>query len=289
VANDAVDHCGPSFPWRLMSAANCDITAFVVGYQAAKIILDVDALWEEVDALDGRIPAAGQMALYRRIASALRGAAFWLARRAARDKATVQALIDRYRDAFRQLRAITPEVASPVEREAIEARTRGLVEAGAPEDLARAAAVLQAISTAADLVDLAEGAEWPLRSAAQLYHAVGETFAFDRLRAAAAGFAVGDAYERTALRRLIEELLAEQTSLARAVIARADPKPANGAAGARAAVQAWCVPRVDQVAAARRTLEEIEAAPGGWTFAKLTIANAALRELALAGEPRRRR
>jgi glutamate dehydrogenase len=29
-------------------------------------------------------------------------------------------------------------------------------------------------------------------------------------------------------------------------------------------------------------MEEVEKAPGGWTFAKLTIANAALRELASA-------
>jgi glutamate dehydrogenase len=36
------------------------------------------------------------------------------------------------------------------------------------------------------------------------------------------------------------------------------------------------------VRAVRRAMEEVEKAPGGWTFAKLTIANAALRELASA-------
>ena len=42
--------------------------------------------------------------------------------------------------------------------------------------------------------------------------------------------------------------------------------------------------------AARRAIEDIEAAGGGWTFAKLTIANAALRELgaAEAGKKRKR-
>jgi glutamate dehydrogenase len=43
------------------------------------------------------------------------------------------------------------------------------------------------------------------------------------------------------------------------------------------------------VQAAGRTLAEIEASAGPWTFAKLTIANAALRELALSGETRRRK
>ena len=289
VANDVIDRCGPSFPWRLMSAANCDVNAFVAGYEAAKIVFDLRALWDAVSALDGLAPAAGQMALYRQLVSALRGGAYWLARRAARDKASVKTLVDRYRDGLRQLRTFALEVSSPVERDAIEARARSLVEAGAPEELALAAAVLQAISTAADLVDLAEGADWPLRSVAGLYHAVGEAFGFDRLRAAAAGYAVGDSFERTALRRLIEELLAEQASLARAVIAKTQAKAAGDPDGARAAVKAWSASRADQVETVRRTLAEIEAASGPWTFAKLTIANAALRELALAGETRKRR
>ena len=39
---------------------------------------------------------------------------------------------------------------------------------------------------------------------------------------------------------------------------------------------------------ARRTIDEIEASAGGWSFAKLTIANAALRELAAEGSKRKR-
>ena len=43
----------------------------------------------------------------------------------------------------------------------------------------------------------------------------------------------------------------------------------------------WAALRRETVEAAKRAVEEIEAAGGGWTFAKLTIANAALRELAV--------
>lgn len=281
VANDVIDRCGPSFPTRLMNAANCDVEAFVLGYEAAKTVLDLPAAWDTVSALDGVAPAHGQMALYRQLASALRGATFWLARRAARDKADIQTLVGRYAEGFRALRSLAPEVATAVERATMDELVGKLVAAGAPEDLARTAAVLQAISTGADLIDLATGGGWPLRNAAWLYAAVGEIFGFDRLRAAAAGYAVGDSFERTALRRLIEELLSEQAALTRAVMVEA--RRVADAAGARAAVAAWSASRGDQVAAAARTLAEIEAAAGTWTFAKLTIANAALRELALSG------
>ena len=53
---------------------------------------------------------------------------------------------------------------------------------------------------------------------------------------------------------------------------------------AKSAVSSWSALRPDPARAAKRTIEEIEAAGGGWSFAKLTIANAALRELATAAK-----
>jgi glutamate dehydrogenase len=274
-----------------MAAANCDVAAFVAGYEAAKTVLEIPALWDEVAALDGKIPAAGQMALFRRFAAALRGATFWLARRAGREKLDVEALVSRYGAGFKSLRRLMPDVVSAVEKTAIEARTGQLIEAGAPEPQARTAAVLQALTGAADLVDLAEASSWPLPNVARLYHATGAAFGFDRLRAAAAGYSVGDAFERTALRRLIEDLLAEQAQLARGVMEFADGAQAGqDARHAEGAVAAWAALRRETAQVACRTLDEIEAAGGAWTFAKLTIANAALRELATeAASPKRRR
>jgi len=290
VANDMVNRCGPSFPSRLMAAAGCDVRALAAGYEAAKAVLEFKTLWEAIDKLDGKAPAAGQMALYRRLVAALRGATFWLARRAMREELDVAQLVERYAAGFKRLKGLMPDVASQVEQDAIAARTRQLTEAGAPEDLARAAAVLQAVTTAADLVDLAEASSWPLPNVARLYHAAGAAFAFDRLRAAAAGFAVGDSFERTALRRLLEDLLAEQAALTREVMAFTGDAAAGGdAARARAAIEAWAARRRDKAEAARRTVAEIDQAGGPWTFPKLTIANAALRELATEAAAKRRR
>ena len=51
---------------------------------------------------------------------------------------------------------------------------------------------------------------------------------------------------------------------------------------AKAAIASWSALRGDRPKAVKRTIEDIEQAGGGWTFAKLTIANAALRELSAA-------
>ena len=59
-----------------------------------------------------------------------------------------------------------------------------------------------------------------------------------------------------------------------------DAKAGADDEAAKAAIAAWTAERRDVALAARKAVEEIEASGGAWSFAKLTIANAALRELA---------
>ena len=230
------------------------------------------------------------MALFRRLGAALRGSTFWLARRAARDKLEVDALVRAYGPSFQSLLKLMPAILSPIEQASVEGRIRQLTEAGAPPDKARAVAVLQPMTIAGDLVDLAEASSWPLANVARLYHAVGEGFGFDQVRQAAGAYAVGDSFERMALRRLIEDLLVQRkTELTRAIMAFAgNAQAGDNSADARHVASAWTVLRHDKAETARRTIEEIEASGGPWTFAKLTIANAALRELAAESGKRKR-
>jgi len=148
------------------------------------------------------------------------------------------------------------------------------VKAGAPEALAQQIAALQWLTTAADLVDLTAASKQPLASVTRLYHQVGAAFAFDRLRAAAGNFRGGDSFERLATRRLIEDMLCEQTALTGAVLKTAEAKGDTAKA-----VAAWAARHAEPVQAVKNAVEDIEKAGGDWTFAKLTIVNAALREL----------
>jgi len=290
IANDMINRCGPSFPSRTMTSAGCDVTALTAGYEAAKQVLDFETLWSQVEALDLKIPSAGQMALFRRLVSGVRGATFWLARRSGREGLTVAELTERYAPGFKALHSLLPDILSKAERAAVDAQVTRLIDAGAPVKMAEATAVLGPLTNAVDLVDLAEASSWSLPNVARLYYATGAAFAFDRLRAAAGEFRAGDIFERTALRRLIEDLLSEQTQLTRAIMAFAGGSQAgDDAASAKSAVSAWAALRPDLSRAATRTVEEIETGGGGWTFAKLTIANAALRELAAEAASGRKR
>jgi glutamate dehydrogenase len=283
LSNDMVNLCGPTFPSRLRAAAGCGVAELVVSFEAAREVLGFAEIWSRVAALDGKAPAAGQTALFRELAYVLRGQTFWLARRAARgdgEALGVDALIEAYGPAANELKGLFPQVLSPFEQKAAVRRASSWIRAGAPKDIAHQVALYRPLSIASVLADLARAQSWPLAPAAWLYHHVGGAFAFDRLRAAAGLHTVGDAYERLAVRRLIEDMLDEQAALTQSVMAHAGHpgRSADGAA-AKAAIAAWSAQKAEPVRAAKATIAGIEKEGGGWSFAKLTIANAALRAL----------
>jgi glutamate dehydrogenase len=283
VGNQMVNMCGPTFVSRLKAAAGADVGAVVVGFTAAREILAIDGLWEQVNALDNKASADGQTALYKALAYALRSLSFWLARRAVRDKASVQQLVEAYGPSVATLKGLAPAILSPFEQKTVAKRTKAYVADGAPEALAQAVAAMQPLTTAADLVDLANASSWSVDDVARLYHQVGAAFGFDRLRGAAGSFVGGDSFERLAVRRLIEDMLTEQTSITESVLKfAANAQAAEDEGAAKSAIASWAALRGDRPKAVKRTIEDIEQAGGGWTFAKLTIANAALRELSTA-------
>jgi glutamate dehydrogenase len=279
VSNDIVNICGPTFASRLKSAAGCDTTALMVAFEAARQTLRFSEAWSQVSALDGEAPAAAQTELFNELVYVLRGQTYWLARRAGREGVGVEALVKTYQPAVDALKAVTPTALSSFEAKAAVRRGAGWIKRGAPRGLAHSVSLMRTLASAATLTDLAAAQGWPITNTAFVYHRVGGAFGFDKLRAAAGTRGEGDRFERMAMRRLVEDLLTEQGALAGAIMRYAGhpgPDPEKDAE----AVTAWISAHAPLVRATRRTLDEIEKSGGDWSFAKLTIANAALRDLA---------
>jgi glutamate dehydrogenase len=287
LANAIVDIAGPTFASRLKAATGCDTRALVTAFEAAWRVFRLDGAWSAITALDASaVPAAAQLALYQEASLTLRRQTYWLARRLVKTEASVTTLIDAYRPAADILREQGAALLSPLEREAVEARVRGFIAAGAPEALARTIGGLQPLNAVSDTADLARAAGWDVVAAGRIYHQVGAAFAFDRLRAAAGKLLGGDPYERQAMRQLIEDLLAGQAALARSVMASTERDTGSRTVEeARRAVDAWAEARAATVNAVHTLIDAIEAEGGGWSFAKLTLANGAMRQLAAVVAP----
>ncbi len=286
LANDMVNQVGPTFAQRLKLATGCDTVGLIRFFEAARRILRLDEAWDATSALDGKTPARAQMMLYQELAVLLRRQTFWLARRPPQSGVTLEGLIKVYRPAADLLRAEGLGLFAPFVRTQAEGRVRDMVKAGAPKELAASVAALRPLMTLSNLADMARKARWDVVAVARIYQAVGAAFVFDRLRAAAGSLVGGgEHYERMAVRRLIEDLLGQQLAVTSAVMAFSGNEQAGAdAAAAKSTVQSWSAMRRDQVKTTRQTIDEIEQSAGGWSFAKLTIVNAALASLTAAAK-----
>ena len=175
-----------------------------------------------------------------------------------------------------------PTVLSRFEQKCLEDRVRRFADKGAPEALTQGVAILRPLVAAFDIGDLSSETGWPVAAMARLYHQVGAAFDFDRLRAAAGSIPSVDHFDRLAVRRLIEDLMGEQRTLTRAVARASDPSVGVSEEAAEASVDAWIGARQGVVEGVRASVDEIEGSGSGWTFAKLTIANATIRDLAVS-------
>ena len=281
VGNNIVNLCGPTFPGRLREAAGCDTRALVTAFEAAHRCLDFEASWRAVERLDGRTPAAAQTALFNELSYILRGLTYWLARRSMRETLGVKALVTTYEPAVDALKGLIPAVLSPFERRAAVRRAAAWTKLGAPKALAHSIALMRPLTLSPTLADLATAGNWPIESAAFIYHRVGGVFGFDRLRAAAVmSGADRDVYERLATRRLIEDMLAEQAALSRAVMVHAGGAACPGQARTRGRRGRGVVGRACRAHSQGEGRDRGDRTGRGWLdLPKLTIANATLREL----------
>ena len=282
LSNEIVNMCGATFPERLRLSAQVETGPMTVAFEAARQIFRLDEAWDQVSALDLKIPAEAQTALYREISTVLRRQTYWLSKRAAREGATVDGLIAAYRPVADALRGAGAGVLSRFEQARLDERIDAFRSLGAAADMARDFAMLRPMVATADIGDLARETGWAEPAMATLYHQVGAAFDFDRLRAAAGKTPSGDHFDRLAVRRLIEDLMAEQVVLTRAVAQSTTAAAGASEKKAEAAVDAWIGPRQAVVEGVRASVDEIEASGAGWTFAKLTIANGAIRSVMAA-------
>ncbi|MAL08179.1 MAG: glutamate dehydrogenase [Maricaulis sp.] len=296
LANEMINLGGPTFVHRAKESTGASTASIARAFEAGRQIFRFAALTERINALDNKAPAEVQIALHREIIRLLRRQTYWLARRGRGREADAPVLIDdviaAYRPGVDALRERADDIVSEFEKKRVRQRARGFVSAGAPKDLARDVASLRPLTSSSDVVDLALRKDWPLESAAWVYHAAGSRFTFDRLRSLGGEVSSDLHWDRLAVRRLIEDLYASQYTVAASAMrharesggALAKGVEAPGASWAQDVIEAWSVANAEEAGRVDTAIEELEGT-GVWTLSKLAIASTQLREMAQNAEP----
>ncbi|HEX6023204.1 MAG TPA: NAD-glutamate dehydrogenase [Solirubrobacter sp.] len=214
VTNDIVDRAGTTFVFRLgedTGAAPADIARASI---VARDVFRVRALWNDIEALDGQVPANVQYEMLLASRRMVERSARWLLRSRPRPL-DIAAEVARYRDGAQIVGDLLPGVLVEAEQETWRERVAQLTEQGVPEGLAGRVAAQSALFSALDIVEVAGATEHPIEEVARLHFLLGGRLHLHWLRDRIAALARDTrwaAMARAALRDDLFSLHAELTA-----------------------------------------------------------------------------
>ena len=171
MTNTVVNRTGATFVNFIASEAGATAADVIRAFTLAREIFDLEALWDQIDALDYQVDATLQLDLLARLTGIAQRASRWMLR-ARGQSSDLPTLIQAYQPAARELRRHLADWLPPTAHASWQAATQDLVEAGVESALAENLSALDFIFPALDLVDLAKHARTELEQVARAYFAI---------------------------------------------------------------------------------------------------------------------
>lgn len=269
-ANALVNRAGVTFVHRLAEETGAEPIAVVWASLVARAVYRLDGLWQEVDALDAKVPHETQAALFTALAQLHERATLWFLRRRVSD---VPATVERFRSAVDALAAEVDGLQTEESAHATAQQQQAFVDAGVPEALARAAAGVSARVSLLDIAEVATASGCDARLAARVYFALDQPLGYGWLQGGIVGLPTQTHWQMLARATLLEELAQLRRRLTGSVL-----RDTSAGAGAEALVETWQASRQEALARYHRVIAD-QVAAGSADLAMLSVGLKALAEV----------
>jgi glutamate dehydrogenase len=283
ISNEIVDTCGATFMDQLMETSGAGFAEVALSYEAARRILELRDFGAGVDALDNKAPASLQTDLYWTAVALLEEqvnkiisnveAGDVLAKRG------IKGVVDQYKAPIQTLKKVLPSILPADEARALEERTDRWMKQGAPEELAKQAALMPALEFAFDIVNLSRATGWSAETIGAVFFAVGRVFSIEPARIAARDAAPEGHHDRLAAEKLSDELSIRQGDLAIAIARMTRKEPdRSDKSWLDALVATWKSKNAEPANRYARFANDLDIS-AGMSIGKLSLMNQKLSEL----------
>ncbi|AXY41149.1 NAD-glutamate dehydrogenase [Halomonas sp. JS92-SW72] len=172
VANDLVDHMGIVFVRRLIDATGASRAEIARAYVIAREVFQLGSLWQQIEALDNRVPSAVQYGMMIDLMRLIRRATRWFLR--ARLGMETRETIEYFAPRLAQLQEGIGKRLRGEELAAWEARRAELIEAGVPEALAGASAAAASLYAGLGIIQAARQASEKPQRVSEVFYEIGD-------------------------------------------------------------------------------------------------------------------
>jgi glutamate dehydrogenase len=270
LTNAIANRGGPAMAVRLAEETQRTTADVAYAFLAAREVFELPALWQRVDALDGKTKGLAQLALYQATQDLVNAQTLWFLRNGSA-MTDLPGTIARHRTGVGALRSALATALSDRRKALLAAEQSRLAGAGIPADLGADVAELDIFGLAPSITEIVQATSTPMADAARTYLAIGEHLRISDLVAKAGAIPTPDYYDRLAVAQALGRLATAQAAFTRDAIRAGD---AGGP-------EAWLARQGDRLARVRAMLEEI-AGEGTLTVSRLLVAAGQLGDLAEA-------
>lgn len=212
MANSLINRMGPTFLKAQINKTGTTVDQIAKAYIIVRDAFDLRALWDQIEALDNKVPAEVQLKAMREIAILSEHAISWFLTRLGRDL-NIGREIEAFGENVTKLRKNLGKIVTPNLQESIELRTDAGKRDGLPEELAQQIALMPVLSSACDIIRISLEQKTEMLATAHAYFQLGEEFHMDWLRQQARYLPSDDHWAAEATRGLVDQLFSAQAFL----------------------------------------------------------------------------
>ncbi|MCB0916302.1 MAG: NAD-glutamate dehydrogenase [Actinobacteria bacterium] len=276
VANSMINRGGITFAYRANEETGASAPELARAYSVSRAVFDLPSYWARIEALDNIAPTTAQAALHLEVRRLLdRSTRWFLTTRGGR--LDVRGEIERFAEPVQRVAPLVAGMLVGDEALRLERRSAEFADLGAPPELAHDVAVLLDVFSLLDTVQVAAKYDEDPVAVTQLYFALSERFAVDRLLNQITGLRRDDRWDALARSSLRSDLYGALAGLTARVLRQT---PQGGEPAER--IAEWEAANAEGQARARATLTEIVES-GSQSLATISVALRVIRTLVYQG------
>ncbi len=268
VTNSMINRTGPAFVNEMKQKTGMLSSDIARAYTITREVFQLRPIWAQIEALDNIASSAAQNLMLQETWRTINRMTEWFLRNEAHPL-DIAKNIETYQSGVEILKNNLDGVLGEFALNNLEKRTKRFVQKGVPQDLANSVGQLKILSSAVDVVRLAQTTNMPVLDVGVTYTSVGTRFGFDWLRSAANRITANNQWNSMALGAIIDDLWGLQSELVGKVLI--DKKSGS------AAIDLWIDDRRDAVDRIDQLLGELN------SFAQLDLAMLAVVSRELRG------
>ncbi|HEY7919339.1 MAG TPA: NAD-glutamate dehydrogenase [Streptosporangiaceae bacterium] len=271
VVNDMVDRSGTTFLFRMNEETGASVPDLTCAWLVARRVYDLPGFWAQVEALDGQVEVATQLALLLEGHKLAERATRWLLYNR-RPPFDIAETIDFFSGGVLTVSSGLPKLLTGRDQSGFADRLESFTARGVPEGLAERVAAMVPAYSAFDLVEIATATGRSLEETAEAYFDLAERLQITRLRDRITALPRDDRWNTMARAALRDDLYAAHAAITRDVL------QVTGPGSPEERLADWARRNESAVQRAGQTLTEIWESDR-FTVAMLSVAVRAIRTL----------